>query len=66
MRNKEKKMNGLKQKPGRSMNLEREYFHDRNRRATDLKECARITLPKPLDTKHEAIIEMRRGTNNKI
>ena len=41
-------------------------FDDRKRRATDLKECARVTLPRPLDTKHEALIEMRRGTNDKI
>ena len=41
-------------------------FDDRKRRVTDLQECARVTLPRPLDTKHEALIEMRRGTNEKI
>ena len=41
-------------------------FDDRKRRVTDLKECARVTLPRPLDTKHEALIEMRRGTNERI
>ena len=41
-------------------------FDDRKRRVTDLKECARVTLPRPLDTKHEALIEMRRGMNEKI
>ena len=41
-------------------------FDDRKRRATDLKECARVTLPKPMDTKNEAHIEMRRGTNEQI
>ena len=32
-------------------------------RATDLKECSRITLPKPLETKHEPKIETRRNRN---
>ena len=41
-------------------------FDDRKRKVTDLKECARITLPKPMDTQNEAMVEMRRGTNNKI
>ena len=41
-------------------------FDDRKRRVTDLKECARVTLPRPLDTKHEALIERRRGTNERI
>ena len=41
-------------------------FDDRNRKATDLQECARVTLPKPLCTKHEANIEMRRGNTEKI
>ena len=27
-------------------------YDDRNRRVTDLKECSRVTLPKPLDVKH--------------
>ena len=43
----------------------RRVFDDRKRRVTDLKECARITLPKPLDTEHEALIEMRRGTSER-
>jgi hypothetical protein len=41
-------------------------FDERKRRATDLLECSRITLPKPLSTKHEANIEMRRSNNEKI
>ena len=41
-------------------------FDDRNRRATDFQECSRITLPKPLSTKHEANIEIRRSNNKKI
>ena len=47
-------------------NTKTRTFDDRKRRATDLKECARVTLPRPLDTKHEALIEMRRGTTEKI
>ena len=44
----------------------RRIFDDRKRKVTDLKECARITLPKPMDTNNEAMVEIRRGTNNKI
>ena len=44
----------------------RRIFDDRKRKVTDLKECARITLPKPMDTNNEAMVEMKRGTNNKI
>ena len=47
-------------------NTKESRFDDRKRRVTDLKECARVTLPKPLDTKHEALIEMRRGTNQRV
>ena len=47
-------------------NPRKRVYDDRKRRATDLKECARVTLPKPMDTKNEALIEMRRGTNEKI
>ena len=40
-------------------------YDDRNRCATDLMECGRVTLPKPLETKDEALIEMRREINDK-
>ena len=40
-------------------NPRKRIYDDRKRRATDLKECARVTLPKPMDTKNEALIEMR-------
>lgn len=33
-------------------------FDSRRRRATDLRECARITLPKPLNADEESRIEM--------
>ena len=35
-------------------------FDDRKRRVTDLQECSRVTLPKPLPTKEKTLIEMRR------
>ena len=41
-------------------------YDDRNRRATDLVECIRVTLPKPLNITREAQIEMRRELHNKI
>ena len=41
-------------------------YDDQRRRVTDLKECSRVTLPKPLDINNEALIEMRRSTNDKI
>jgi hypothetical protein len=41
-------------------------FDDRKRKVTDLKECARITLPKAMDTRNEALVEMRRGTTEKV
>ena len=47
-------------------NTKERRFDDRKRRVTDLKEYARVTLPRPLDTKNEALIEMRRGTNEII
>ena len=40
----------------------RKIFDDRKRRVTDLKECARVTLPKALETQDEALIEMLRNT----
>ena len=33
---------------------------------TDLQECARVTLLRPLPTKHEAFIEIRRDMHAKI
>ena len=41
-------------------------YDDRKRRATDLDECARVTLPKPLPVTEEALIELRRGIHAKI
>ena len=40
-------------------------FNDGKRRSTYLKECARITMPKPVETKHEAMIETRRNMTEK-
>ena len=41
-------------------------YDDRKRRVTDLKECSRVTLPKPLKENDEALIEIRRGVTRKI
>ena len=41
-------------------------YDDRKRRVTDLKECNRITLPKPLPPTEEAKIEIRREIHKKI
>ena len=40
-------------------------FNDQKRRVTDLSECSRVTLPKPLSTQQESMLEMRRGENEK-
>jgi hypothetical protein len=44
----------------------RKVYDDRKRRVTDLQECSRVTLPKPLPTKEEALIEMRQEIHGKI
>ena len=41
-------------------------YDDRKRRVTDLQECSRVTLPKPLPTNEEALLEIRRGIHSKI
>ena len=41
-------------------------FDDRKRRVTDLQEYSRITLPKPLPSKDETLIEMRREIHTRI
>ena len=41
-------------------------FDDRKRRVTDLKECSRVTLPKPLPVCEESIMEMRRNLHDKL
>ena len=41
-------------------------FDARKRRVTDLPECSRITLPKPLNPEQEAAIELRRRTQMQI
>ena len=41
-------------------------YDDRKKRATDLQECSKITLPKPLPPEYEAALEMRRNAQNKI
>ena len=44
----------------------RKEYDDRCRRATDLKECSRVTLPKPLGVANEAMIEMRREAHMRV
>ena len=41
-------------------------YNDCKRRVTDLEECSRITLPRPLPTNHETLIEMRRSIHTNI
>ena len=41
-------------------------YDERRRRATDLKECTRVTLPKPLPATEEAKIELRRDLHKRI
>ena len=41
-------------------------YDARKRRVTDLQECTRITLPKPLSTQEEVNLEMRRTTQHEI
>ena len=41
-------------------------YDERNRRVTDLVECSRVTLPKPISIEREAQIEMRRTLHEKI
>ena len=38
----------------------------RKRRVTDLRECARVTLPKPLTAEQEALLETSRNTQQEI
>ena len=41
-------------------------YDDRKKRATDLQECSKITLPKPLPPEYEAALEMRRHAQTRI
>ena len=41
-------------------------YDERKRRVTDLKECSRVTLPKPLNITREAQIQTRREIHSKI
>merc|ERR1712121_594576 len=41
-------------------------YDERKRRVTDLRECNRVTLPKPLLEIEEAKIEIRRGLHTEI
>ena len=41
-------------------------YDERKRRVTDLAECSRVTLPKPLTVRREAEIETRRNIHDRI
>ena len=41
-------------------------YDSRKRRVTDLRECTRITLPKPLSAEEEALLESRRSSQQEI
>ena len=41
-------------------------YDEGKRRVTDLEECSRVTLPKPLSVKRETEIEMRREAHNRV
>ena len=41
-------------------------YNDHNRRVTDLQECTRVTMPKPLPVQEEAKIELRRELHERI
>ena len=41
-------------------------YDERRRRATDLAECNRVVLPKPLSVVREAEIETRRNIHDQI
>ena len=45
---------------------ERKEYDERRQRVTDMAECTRIHLPKPLKVTREAELEMRREAHGKI
>ena len=45
---------------------EQKIYDERKRRVTDLKECNRVTLPRPLGVQRKAQIETRREIHRKI
>ena len=45
---------------------EKRIYDERKQKVTDLKECSRIYLPKPLEVVKEAQLEMRRELHSKI
>ena len=49
----------------KTVDPETRRYNDQNIIVTDLQECARVTLSKPLPTKQEAFIEIRRDVHTK-
>ena len=56
----------LEEKTRQTYDPETRTYNDQNRRVTDIQECSRVTLPRPLPTKQEAFIEIRRDVHSKI
>ena len=61
-----KKIEEMEAKTRITFDPETKEYNDQNRRVTDLQECSRVTLPRPLPTKHEAFIEIRRDVHERI
>jgi DNA anti-recombination protein RmuC len=59
----EKEMEKLESMSRQIYDTRERIFDDHKRRVTELKECGRVTLPRPLETNNEALIEIRRGMN---
>ena len=62
----EDKLEELEAKSRMTFDPINKIYDDRQRRVTDLDECSRVTLPKPLPTKEENLIEMCRSIHSKI
>ena len=56
----------LEAKTRQTFDPETRTYNDQNRRVTDLQECARVTLPRPLPTNQEAFIQIRRDVHSRI
>ena len=62
----EEKLEELDAKSRMTFDPINKIYDDRQRRVTDLDECSRVTLPRPLPMKEENLIEIRRNIHAKI
>jgi hypothetical protein len=62
----QKQLEEIEAKSRQVFDPEEGIYDDRKRRVTDLKECSRVTLPKPLPPAEEALIEMRRNSQKTL